>query len=139
MSRFFVTSALACACVAWTLPSFAQHQPIPEGVHKDPRAYDSPQNFALELRVGMYEPEVDSDTRLGGKHPYADSFGDKSRVMLGAELDWQVLKIPHVGTLGPGFGIATTGPRSPWVLNLTKLVNSSVRTQPLTPGWWKNP
>ena len=37
------------------------------------------------------------------------------------------------GTMG-GFGIATSGPRSPRPLNFTKLVNSSVRTQPLTPG-----
>lgn len=88
--------------------AFAQRQPAPEGIHRDPHAFDSPQNFALELRFGLYRPDIDSDPKLGGHTPYADSFGENRRVMLGLELDWQALRIPHVGSLGPGFGVATT-------------------------------
>jgi hypothetical protein len=37
--------------------------------------------------------------------PYATAFGaDNKPLYLGLEFDWQVLRIPMVGTLGPGFG-----------------------------------
>lgn len=88
--------------------ALAQRQPAPEAIRSDPHAYDSPQRFALEIRVGLYRPDVDSDPALGGKNPYEQSFGTNRRVSFGLELDWQVLRIPHVGTLGPGLGIATT-------------------------------
>lgn len=91
----------------------AQRQPAPEGLRVDPKKYESSQNFAIELRVGLYRPDVDSDPALGGKTPYASSFGDKGRAMLGFELDWQAIRIPHVGVIGPGAGIATTSASRP--------------------------
>jgi len=66
----------------------------------------TPQRFALELRGGPYYPAVDEE--FGGAGPYARYFGDSGRVSLGAEFDWQVVRIPWVGTLGPGFGFAYT-------------------------------
>src|SRR5690606_33179868 len=38
----------------------------------------------------------------------ADVFGGSSRYYGGLELSWQALRIPYVGTFGPGFGIGYT-------------------------------
>ncbi len=63
----------------------------------------SAQNFALELRVSPYSPAVDEEPGLR-KTPFRDRFGDATRVAIGIELDWQTLRIPFVGTIGPGLG-----------------------------------
>lgn len=70
--------------------------------------YQSPQYFALELRFSPYTPDIDSDPALGGKTPYATVFGTSPQVLIAMELDWQAVRIPHVGTLGPGVGIGYT-------------------------------
>jgi hypothetical protein len=75
------------------------------GRHK---MYESSQHFALELRFAPFTPAVDSDPALHGKTPFADTMHDFARLMFQMELDWQVLRIPHFGTLGPGFGIGYT-------------------------------
>jgi hypothetical protein len=66
----------------------------------------TPQRFAFELRGGPYYPAVDEE--FGGPGPYARYFGDSGRFSFGAEFDWQALRIPWVGTFGPGFGLAYT-------------------------------
>lgn len=66
--------------------------------------FESPQNFAIELRVSSFKPNVDSDPNLNGCTPFTDIFGSGSSLLLGFEFDWQALRIPHVGTLGPGAG-----------------------------------
>ncbi|HEY6077966.1 MAG TPA: MXAN_2562 family outer membrane beta-barrel protein [Polyangiaceae bacterium] len=66
---------------------------------------ESPQDAAVELRFGPYEPEVDSEL---GSTPFQDTFGDKNRYLFGFEADWQLFRIPHFGTLGPGFGMGVT-------------------------------
>ena len=71
------------------------------GTPAQPHPYQSAQNFALEIRVGPYKPRVDSEPGLTGT-PFADSFGDKPRIAIGIEFDWQVYRIPYVGTIGPG-------------------------------------
>jgi hypothetical protein len=101
-------ASLVAVCGSWSSLAFAQAQPAPEGIRSDPHAYDTPQHFALELRFGLYRPDVDSDPALHGAAPYAASFGPARRAMLGLELDWQALRIPHVGSIGPGLSIATT-------------------------------
>ncbi|HTQ07519.1 MAG TPA: MXAN_2562 family outer membrane beta-barrel protein [Polyangiaceae bacterium] len=65
----------------------------------------SPQNVAFEARFGPYRPGVDAD--LPG-HPYKDIFGDATRWEGGIEVDWQVFRIPHTLSLGPGLGWAFT-------------------------------
>lgn len=61
--------------------------------------YRSPQNFALELRLGPYRPEVDSE--FGGTaKPYETMFGGGSGFYFGTELDWQIFDF--FGTLGIG-------------------------------------
>ncbi len=68
------------------------------------RPYRSPQNFALEIRVSPYSPQVDEEANLNGS-PFANSFGTNPRVYLGVEFDWQTVRIPFVGTLGPGLSL----------------------------------
>jgi hypothetical protein len=76
--------------------------------------YASRQDFAFELRLGPYKPAIDTEPGLTGT-PYADSFGDKSRFYIGLELDWQMLRIPHVGTVGPGFAVGRVSMTRPAV------------------------
>jgi len=71
------------------------------GTRSEPGSHESPQNAAVELRFGRYVPRVDSS--VSGT-PYKDTFGDSSRYMFGVEVDWQVLRIPHFGSFGPGLG-----------------------------------
>ena len=75
--------------------------------------YESPQNFAFEFRVARYVPNIDADPALGGRHPYGDIFGTTPRLEIAAEMDWQVLRIPYVGTIGPGVGVGYTTMSAP--------------------------
>jgi hypothetical protein len=72
----------------------------------DRRGYESPQRFAFELRLGPYRPNIDQ--AFPGKGPYETVFGTDRRVLVGVEFDWQVARIPMLGTIGPGFGIGYT-------------------------------
>ncbi|HET9929156.1 MAG TPA: MXAN_2562 family outer membrane beta-barrel protein [Polyangiaceae bacterium] len=69
------------------------------------RSTESPQDVAVELRFGRYVPNADEG--LNGT-PYKSTFGDKNRYYVGAEVDWQLLRIPMFGTLGPGIGAGYT-------------------------------
>lgn len=71
--------------------------------------FRSAQNFELELRLSPYYPQVDDDPSLNGQRPFDKNFGNKARVSVGLEFDWQMFRIPHVGTIGPGFGVAYVG------------------------------
>jgi hypothetical protein len=89
------------------------------GRHK---SFESPQHFAFELRFLPYTPDIDSEPGLrppasaGGMSsclspdstPYHDVFGSSPRLMFQAEFDWQTVRIPHVGTIGPGVAIGYT-------------------------------
>jgi hypothetical protein len=66
---------------------------------------ESKQDAAFELRFGRYRPEVDSQL---DSSPFEETFGSNPRYMLGAEVDWQLARIPHLGTLGPGVGWGLT-------------------------------
>lgn len=68
--------------------------------------YESPQNFAFEVRFGPYRPEVDEP--FGSNGPYKRTFGSGDGIYFGLEVDWQALRIPYVGTFGPGFSWGTT-------------------------------
>lgn len=76
------------------------------GVPREGRA-ESPQDTAFEIRVGRYRPEIDDEFN-GAAEPFHKVFGDRSRYEIGLELDWQVLRIPHLGTIGPGIGWGVT-------------------------------
>jgi hypothetical protein len=68
----------------------------------------SPQHFAFELRLSPYHNDIDSDPGLHGQTPYATAFGTAPRFFIGAEFDWQALRIPHLGSLGPGVSAGYT-------------------------------
>ena len=70
-------------------------------------AYASPQHFEAELRFAPFTPAIDGDPSLHGATPYATVFGTSPRILVSAELDWQILRFPHFGTLGRGSGSAT--------------------------------
>ncbi len=101
-------AALGAALVLTAGPAVAQG--VDEfgayGGREDRRAFESGQDAAFELRFGPYTPGIDDD--LGGATPYADTFGNDTRWMIGFEVDWQALRIPMFGTIGPGFGMGYT-------------------------------
>jgi len=55
----------------------------------------------MEIRLGPYRPNID-DEFGGAATPFADIYGTGETVMFGLEGDWQAIRIPHFGTLGPG-------------------------------------
>lgn len=70
------------------------------------------QRFAFELRFGGYYPRVDEE--LGGAAaPFRDTFGGDPQFFFGLEVDWQALRIPYVGSLGPGVGWGYTTMTAP--------------------------
>ncbi|HEU4409539.1 MAG TPA: MXAN_2562 family outer membrane beta-barrel protein [Polyangiaceae bacterium] len=75
---------------------------------RDPSRFDSPQNFAFELRFGPYRPEIDSESEFESlpeaDRPFRRTFGKGKGFHFGFEFDWQAVRIPFVGTFGPGFG-----------------------------------
>lgn len=84
------------------------------GTPAQTRPFRSAQHFALEIRVSPYYPAVDDEPGLRGT-PFQDRFGDKPRVAIGLEFDWQTLRIPYVGTIGPGLGVSTVSMSRPAV------------------------
>ena len=94
--------ALTLAAVAFLAASDARA--IELGTPATEHPFRTPQNFALELRFSPYRPQVDEESGLNGT-PFANNFGTKPRLYVGLELDWQTYRIPHVGTIGPGFGV----------------------------------
>jgi hypothetical protein len=71
--------------------------------------YASPERFVLEFRFGLYHPRVDTDPSLNaGSSPYRDIFGDTANFEFAVEFDWAAYRIPHFGTIGPGFSAGYT-------------------------------
>jgi hypothetical protein len=85
---------------------FAQTLEGPIGGVKRDKA--SPQNFAAEIRFAPFTPDIDSDPSLQGATPFATTFGSGPSLLVSAEFDWQALRIPHLGSLGPGVGAGYT-------------------------------
>ncbi|HLK39187.1 MAG TPA: MXAN_2562 family outer membrane beta-barrel protein [Polyangiaceae bacterium] len=102
-----LSSAASLGAAVWLLSgtAFAQeasYDPLGGTKH---RYKESPQNFAAELRLAPYLPDVDSDPALHGNTPYKQVFGSSPRLLVSGEFDWQAFRIPHVGTIGPGIGV----------------------------------
>jgi hypothetical protein len=81
------------------------------------KKFESPERFLLEVRFGLYHPRVDS-AFSNGDSPYRDVFGDTANFEIAVEFDWQAYRIPHFGTIGPGFGAGYTNASA-----LAQLVN----------------
>ena len=69
--------------------------------------HESTQNFLVELRGGPWYPDTDAEFN-GRATPFRDMFGTTDRLMLGAEFDWQFLRVNPVGSLGVGVGVGYT-------------------------------
>ncbi len=97
------------SALALALPSVEAHaQGVDEfgayGMRRGERS-ESPQDAAVELRFGRYDPEPDSGLSAT---PFQDYFGNDTRYLVGFEADWQLFRIPHFGSIGPGFGWGLT-------------------------------
>jgi hypothetical protein len=106
MKRLALAAAFALAIIA--APSLARAADYSDELgryDRKQRLSESPQEVAVEFRFGRYVPKADDG--LNGT-PYLDTFGNDNRYYGGLELDWQLLRIPYLGTLGPGFGIGYT-------------------------------
>lgn len=105
MNRLVKGSTVAMAVFFIPVSASAQGYDTPDGPswHRNSeRRHESPQSFALEVRFGHYKPLIDDE--FGGTGPYESVFGSDRRWFVGVELDYQVFRIPYVGTVGPGFG-----------------------------------
>lgn len=108
LGRLFASVATALTLLGST--TMAHAQGVDEfGGYGRPRTggSESAQDAALELRFGRYRPEVDDEFN-GAAQPFHDVFGNANRYELGLEIDWQLLRIPHFGTLSPGVGWGLT-------------------------------
>jgi len=76
------------------------------------KKHESSQWFAFELRFAPYWPDIDSQPGLTGQ-PYHSIFGNMARLLVSGEIDAQVLKIPHFGSLGPAFSFGYTQMSAP--------------------------
>lgn len=106
-ASMLVASATALVAVAWSVPCLGQGTDEfgAYGGLEERKHLESPQKYAFEVRFGPYLPNVDDD--VAGT-PFEDMFGTKNRYLLGVELDWQALRIPHFGSFGPGAGLGYT-------------------------------
>lgn len=77
--------------------------------------------FAVEVRFGPYWPAVDSEPGLTGT-PYEDTFGTDPNFYFGLEFDYMPLRIPYVGTFGPGIGWGYT-----WASNEARFTGCTPR------------
>ncbi len=106
IARTVIYAAVAASVLAAAPAAFAQDDRVDTLGTLHHRTYESPQHFAIELRLApAFYPDVDSDPSLGGCKPFMSVFGPGKTALLSGEFDWQALRIPHVGTLGPGVGI----------------------------------
>ena len=100
MSSVCVRSLTALAMLlavvaAWPAPATAQL------AVRSGDGLRSPQRFALELRLGPYQPDVDGEFD-GAKTPHRDYYGDDQRFLFQIEFDWQIYRAPAAGTIGVG-------------------------------------
>jgi hypothetical protein len=100
--QYLIPLALGIVGATWAVPSFAQQDNIRSYSRADRSKYESPQNFAFEIRFGPYRPEVDEE--FGSAKPYETAFGTDRNFYFGLEFDWQAIRIPWFGSFGPGVG-----------------------------------
>ena len=115
--KLFAGAAAVVAAAAVARPAGAQEY-RDEVLRAKHKRYETSQQFAAEIRFGPYFPDIDSNPALHaptvangctpGGGPAGSIFGSFNRLMFSAEFDWQALRIPHVGTFGPGLSIGYT-------------------------------
>ncbi len=110
--RACVAAILGCTISVFCTNASAQYAGNELGSVRH-KQFASPQRFALELRFGPYKPSIDSEPGVSGA-PYQTVFGSSYRVLAAVEFDWQALRIPHFGSIGPGlsFGYTSMGAKA---------------------------
>jgi hypothetical protein len=98
----------AFVVAALLVPAAGYAQVGTDTIGRPARRFESPQNFAAEVRVAAFTPEIDSDPALHGATPYKQVFGTAPLLLIGVELDWQAYRIPYFGTIGPALGASFT-------------------------------
>lgn len=132
-------AAAAAPCLAAAAPASAQMAHIPENDWRQGDRHDvltknaSKPSFVLEVRVGPYLPNVDSE--FGTTGPFQRTFGldcdtgqvgsVSHRVYVGLEFDALPVRIPYVGMFGLGLGWGYTS-----FSNRAKLSDTSPTTTP---------
>jgi hypothetical protein len=107
LASLLVATATTLGLLACARPAEAQQvDQYYRWKRHDRQMYESPQHFAFELRFGPYIPNIDDE--FSGKTPYKSTFGTGKGFHYGVELDFQALRIPYVGTLGPGLSWSRT-------------------------------
>ncbi len=102
-----VKTCSALGAAALLLSASSDARAVELGTPATEHPFRTAQNFALEIRVSPYYPQVDDDPNLHGAKPFENNFGTKARVLIAFELDWQTFRIPHFGTVGPGVGVGS--------------------------------
>ena len=106
--RALAPLGLGVGLLSWPVAARADDETPALDAHRDRQRGASSQNFAIEVRVALYQPQVDSDPQLRGATPYASTFGTGIYFEGAMEFDWQAIRIPGVGTLGPGISAGFT-------------------------------
>ncbi|MCA9529281.1 MAG: hypothetical protein KC543_04015 [Myxococcales bacterium] len=98
-AHLFALSLIACVA-ALSAPRPAAAQGLYPFADTQGQTKGSPEHFGLELRVGMYRPDLGSKTDA-----FKQIFGSDNGPFVGGELDLFPVRIPYVGLLGAGLGI----------------------------------
>jgi hypothetical protein len=130
VTRAPLASLAGALAFAYAAPAFAQMAHVPETDWRQTDRHDAVvrasqrSSFTIEMRFGPYLPNVDGGVPAQNgvaKTPFADVFGlDCSattptftgsvspRILFGLEVDYHPIRIPYVGSLGPGVGWSFT-------------------------------
>lgn len=99
------TAAILLTLLGRSSPAHAVDEALRDNRSEGHAIYRSEQHGAMEIRFGPYRPDIDAE--FGGTAtPFEDIYGTGETVMFGLEGDWQALRIPHFGTLGPGLQVS---------------------------------
>ena len=90
--------AALCAAAAVLVPAAATAQ-TPEDLMPEAREFESPENFAVEFRIGPYNPEMEDNDA------FDTFFGDDSGPLLALELDLIAYRLPDILYVAGGGGI----------------------------------
>jgi hypothetical protein len=80
-------------------------------LHEENR-FASSQHWALELRMGPYSPDIDTEFSGASQPPHAKYFGSKKRVLFQAEIDYQFFHRFGSAALGAQAGYFREGAQS---------------------------
>lgn len=98
---------VTCAALAFAAALSVSLPARAEGLYRERQPAESPQHFEFEIRFSPYTPQIDSGPGITGS-PYEKSFGTSPRLLFQLEFDWQALRIPHFGTIGPALSFGYT-------------------------------